>query len=481
MSRFLPLVVMALFSGVAGAAPVAAPGAFNTFMATATGVGQYTVGFGSGGVPMTAPSVPTIHTAGATPIATFTGMFPAASGRIPVTVTSPIAAAEVRAVIGRFLGRAIPVVSTGIALYEVALELGVFATRDPQTGEIGFSKKETVNGNCTGGTCYKWPLQTGEYTKNLQEACDSWAAYYNAGYSWRNCVATIVPNTANVTFVSEYYTASEWRPAGPATRTGTPDPTQTSSTQTVPLTHDEFLDLVAKQSGWPSTSNISKLLADAAAAEVAQATTEKPAVKIQTGTATVTGPATGPSTTGTSTRPSPTGTGIDTEQKTCTPQYVYSLAVINTSEACVTTVTKPDGSTTTTETSTKPVVAAPAPSTPSDLLVCGLPNTPACKIDETDTPKVVTATEYDTKVDTAKTKQTELKDKAAGLDDKSFFSGWSSIFVTPPLSACTGYVLPRDMGTLDPCPVVDGVRTIMAYLWAITALVFAVRMIKEVV
>jgi len=132
-----------------------------------------------------------------------------------------------------------------------------------------------------------------------------------------------------------------------------------------------------------------------------------------------------------------------------------------------------------TSTTTAPPVTAPAPA--EKIIVCGLPNTPKCAMDETGTPTAVAEDVYKPKLDDYKTKQGELKDKVSGNSDKSMLSGWSSVFFTPPLAACTGYVLPRDMGTIDPCPVVDGVRTIMGYLWALTALYLAVGMVKKVV
>ena len=134
-----------------------------------------------------------------------------------------------------------------------------------------------------------------------------------------------------------------------------------------------------------------------------------------------------------------------------------------------------------TPTSGTPTTEGGTPAEPKEIETCGLPGKPACLIDEKDTPPEVAEDVYRPKLDDYKTKQGELKDKVAGDADKSFFLNWSSVFVTPPLAACTGYILPRDMGTIDPCPVVDGVRTIMAYIWALTALFLAVGMVKKVV
>lgn len=132
-------------------------------------------------------------------------------------------------------------------------------------------------------------------------------------------------------------------------------------------------------------------------------------------------------------------------------------------------------STTTTETGDKPKTTEP-----QEIETCGLPGKPKCLIDETGTPEPVTDEKYKPRLDDYQTKQKDLKDTVSGVADKSFFTGWGAVFVTPPLAACVPYTLPRDMGTLDPCPVVDGMRSVMAYIWAITGLWLSMRMIRQV-
>lgn len=123
--------------------------------------------------------------------------------------------------------------------------------------------------------------------------------------------------------------------------------------------------------------------------------------------------------------------------------------------------------------------ATPKPAT--DAITCGLPGTPPCKIDEAGTLEPVKDDEYSKKIDNFKKKQDELRDKVAGVADKTFFAGWTAAFITPPLAQCQPFVLPRDMGALDPCPVVDGVRSVMAYIWAIGALWLSLGMIRRVI
>jgi hypothetical protein len=181
------------------------------------------------------------------------------------------------------------------------------------------------------------------------------------------------------------------------------------------------------------------------------------------------------------------GTGVSPETGDTVSKVTSSTSNVTVN---VTTNNSP-GAVTNTTTTTVTTPAAPSPATPvtptdpaaepQEIETCGLPGKPACAIDEKDTPAPVPVTQYESSLDDYKTKQQELKDKVSGVDDKSFFSGWGDVFVTPPLAACTGYELPREMGIIDPCPVVDGVRTIMAYIWALTALFLAVGMVKKVI
>ena len=126
--------------------------------------------------------------------------------------------------------------------------------------------------------------------------------------------------------------------------------------------------------------------------------------------------------------------------------------------------------------------ATPGGSVPQgDIITCGLPGTPPCKIDESGTPEKVTKEEYKPELEDYKTKQGELKDKVSGRGDKSMLDGWQSVFVTPPMASCSPFVLPRDMGSIDPCPVVDGMRSVMAYIYALGGLWLCLGMVKKVI
>jgi len=131
--------------------------------------------------------------------------------------------------------------------------------------------------------------------------------------------------------------------------------------------------------------------------------------------------------------------------------------------------------------------SAVPPSTPASgtEASCGAPGEPTCAINETGTPNapdasiVRSADKYKSDMDT-------FRATVAGSGDKAFFSGWGTLFSAPAVVACTPFVLPAFMGgpslgSIDPCPVVDGVRTVMGYIWALTAMIMSLGMIRKVI
>lgn len=125
---------------------------------------------------------------------------------------------------------------------------------------------------------------------------------------------------------------------------------------------------------------------------------------------------------------------------------------------------------------TKPTVAG------KEQANCGAPGQPKCAIDETGTPTSVDdkgAT--DKAFASLKNSTDDLRTKAAGADDKGFFDRFSSVFATPSLATCEPFTLPRDMGVIDPCGVVEGVRTAMAYIWAVTGSWIVLGFIRGVI
>jgi hypothetical protein len=116
---------------------------------------------------------------------------------------------------------------------------------------------------------------------------------------------------------------------------------------------------------------------------------------------------------------------------------------------------------------------------------CGGEGEVACKVkvDETGTPTDGEARfqEARDKLDEVKGKYDELRDKAAGSQDKGMFEQFRSMFLVPPIAACEPIVLPEQVASkkIDPCAVVDGVRSVMAYIWALGGLFLCFFMIKR--
>jgi hypothetical protein len=106
---------------------------------------------------------------------------------------------------------------------------------------------------------------------------------------------------------------------------------------------------------------------------------------------------------------------------------------------------------------------------------CGLPDSPPCKIDETGTPT------YEPVDVVGPAKTAELAKLETVKAAPNLFPGYATFFAAPAIASCSAFTLPRDMGEINPCPVVDGVRSVMAYIWALTALFLCAGMIKRAV
>ena len=108
---------------------------------------------------------------------------------------------------------------------------------------------------------------------------------------------------------------------------------------------------------------------------------------------------------------------------------------------------------------------------------CGAPGQPKCGIEEGGTPKTYTGNDgladWKAAVDS---NRAQIKDSGGGV-----FDGFAVFFSAPPVAACSPFSLPNDYGSLDPCPVVDGVRGVMGYIWALGALFLCIGWIREAI
>lgn len=122
------------------------------------------------------------------------------------------------------------------------------------------------------------------------------------------------------------------------------------------------------------------------------------------------------------------------------------------------------------------------PGTPIEVITCGLPNTPACRIDETGTPNTVT---LDIGLPKIKADTDAYNDSVKSPSDKGMFDQLKQFFDAPPLVQCQPFTMPSVMSmqipSVDPCPVVNGVRDVMAFVWAFVGLFMGIGFIREAV
>lgn len=460
--------------GVSFAAGVPASAAFDAFMWSATGGASQTVGFSASGTPVLTPAVPLIETDGGLPKVTTSGSLPTPSGgRLPVTATGRIPAAQVGKAVGRFLGKTLPLLATGYALFDLAKELGF--TLDNSTGAVVVSKPDPSV--CTSAPCapeYRMRFDHSSatpwtsWTTNPASACAAVNGQSGVSYSGDTRTVTSVTYYSPSNCALNY--SSNWGSnysGGASAAIETRTPQVTTNPTSLPSSQQEFIDAVAAKSGWPSTSRLAEVLADPKASQD---------VKIKTDSPTVTGPATttGPSKVTTNT------TNNTTKTETTTHNHTYGGAKVNTTtNISVVTVDNSTGAVIDQSTSTDS-----APKAEEQAITCGLPGTPACKMDETGTPEAYAPDRYKEIGENYKTAVDARRETVSGTADKGFLSGWTVLFSAPAVQACTPITLPNgmsavSMGTIDPCPVVDGVRSVMAYLWAIAGFWLCLGMVKR--
>jgi hypothetical protein len=170
-----------------------------------------------------------------------------------------------------------------------------------------------------------------------------------------------------------------------------------------------------------------------------------------------------------------TGKSITTQEQT---RNDYSCTVIQNGQALSCTQTQtttttgttvdPSTNTTTTATTTTTGTTDPSQETRVKIDETGMPTAPQLQLDE---PSITQ-------------QHTTNKTAISGTADKNQFSGWTSLFVTPPVVACEPTSFQMQGGqsvSVDACGVVDGVRTIMAWLWALAGFWVCLGFIREAV
>lgn len=413
--RALAALALTLSGGGAFAQVAAADGAFDKFYAQVTGVGKQTINFGSNGQLVVGQGVPQISTAGgpvlvdrSVPVLNNSGSPISANARVSVPP----------AVLGQIIKKGLalaPVLGAGIALYDLVKELGFDAQKTPEG--LTYSQVN-IAGNYGGypsidGFCQSRGFHRGEFVSFSQQSGGTYAnvnCFWNANYSGFQ-----IPYT---------------------------------ETQTItPVTEQAFVDAIATKSGWPSSSHVSKA--------VAQATSLSPAPSFPA-TPQVTGPASSPGTV--KSKQNPDGSS---EVKTTTHNHTYQGNTINTTTTTVTSSCTGGSCNTTTETETPKVDEQPF------AMPCGVPGTPPCAVKVDDSgmpPDGGNALKQETgDIDPQKT---TVLDKLAEIDEWEL-GDWTWTFQLP--TGCTP--LPMFLGVeVNPCQWQAEVHDVMTVIWLLTGI-----------
>lgn len=282
--RVLALGVM--LTSIQAQAVVTAPdSAFAAFYSTVTAPGKQTIGFGSNGTPVVAPGVPSLATAGGPLQVSRTASLPLPAGaRLPVTATAKIS----NIAIGSLLKKALPLVpylGTGVALYEMAKEIGFVLSKNPD-GSVSTLKPDPTL--CTVSPCATYSTYTyngatvNTGLKSAAAAKADWEKWVNdhgdpqhpKSFTWyedgRNFYACENGSC--------YYTGGvhfDGNRAPDAGGSGVPSSTQ------------ELVDAIAANSGWPAGSAVSQAVVDAQKVTGDTIPTDQPTIS---GPASVAGP-----------------------------------------------------------------------------------------------------------------------------------------------------------------------------------------------
>lgn len=127
---------------------------------------------------------------------------------------------------------------------------------------------------------------------------------------------------------------------------------------------------------------------------------------------------------------------------------------------------------------TKPDGTIDKPGEGKEQANCGAPGQPKCGIDESGTPS-----KFEGKGDLLSGWEEGVKTNRATIEKSGtgVFDSFNVFFSAPPLVGCEPIELPNDQAITRHCDVVDGTRSVMAYIWALTALWLCVGWIREAI
>lgn len=377
---------------------------------------------------------------------TGTNLPTAGGSSVPIGVAGNVGKPSVMGAIGRFIKKGMPLLNTGIALYDLAQELGVHAAVDTPGGQVTFTKILDGLLGSTSGPYWNVVDQPGGASAACQAAAaqtrrvglDGSVAQMTTQLEGSTCVITSGGPVGNGYLVT--------------TRVGG----GTSS----PLTHDQFVDLVAQKSGWPSSSALGRTLNDALkAGDVAKVDP-----------VTVTGPSSSPN----GQTVTNNQTNNTTTTNTSTNNYTYAGPNVTTTTTNTSITVNNSTGTVSEQSSTVITPVTPRPPDASEKIeTCGLPDTPPCKIDEAGVPDG-SILKQDAAKDTYKQIQDLVNDPKAKLPQLPTIS-WDFALPTGcaviPLPAFEPFVKP-----IDVCQFLPMFHDIMTVVWLLGGLFGAISM-----
>ena len=255
---------------------------------------------------------------------------------IPLTVAGSVPKAAVGAALAKFITKGLPLLNTGVALYDLAKELGFNASNE-NNAPLTFGK--VTEGDSCASNCFTYQEQAGfNWPAGGFVQSPSAAANYVVGHQLcashcgtvQSVVVTGSPGayTGRFTIYINDYWGTEYVNLGIYSKAAEPYSNSTST----PSTQQEFIDAVAAKSGWPSSSALARTLVDAIKSGE-QVAVEPSAV---TGPATSPGPVTTSRTandpaTNPSTNPA-SNPNTTTQVQTVTNNYSYQGAKVTTTQ-----------------------------------------------------------------------------------------------------------------------------------------------------
>lgn len=440
MKNIAAFIVLITLCNFGWAQPIAAPDAFARFMEITTGVGKQTIQFSSSGTPMVSPGVPTITTDGGMPRVDASGSYRNPSGNyVPTTATARVPAAEVAKSASRAFGRiaasSLPFVGIGLAIYDFGRELNYIFKRNPD-GTLGVDKLDPAA--CTVSPCYSYSITSDGIIGSGSTVASAISSYIAAEVRWGYTSCLDFGPYLQCYLPDGSYHSVAYNRTNVAPSTAAP----------LPSTLQDFLDAVASKSGFPAGSAVRRVIAE-----------DAPSEKLKVGTATVAGPATS---TGTTTITNNT-TNNTTKTETTTHNHTYEGPTVKTTTVTLNqTVNNATGAITESSTATGTALPAPAPAPVEPIIVCGLPTTPPCKIDETGTPSGV-GTIFDapkTEVDTVKTQAETAIAGAQNIPSPA----WSFTFSLP--TGCAPYVTGIKGFLMNICSAQPIIHDLLSMIWA---------------